>query len=125
MTEFDLHHGLAVAERVMGADTRLVAILHDAVEDGAASREQIERAVPPQVFTAIDHLTRRPDEPYRDYIERIASATGYAGTLACIVKRADLKTNLDRIDAEHESLRPRYEAALERLARRDTPSGLM
>ena len=60
-------------------------------------------------------LTRAKDEPYEEYIERVATVEGEAGQLARVVKLADLRDNLGRARPEMEDLRKRYEKAIERL----------
>lgn len=65
----------------------------------------------PWVLAALDALTRRKGEPYRDYIERVAGNED-----ARVVKLADLDDNLDPRRPVTASLRKRYEAARHRLA---------
>lgn len=109
---FDLRHALAVASRFpYGSDEWLTGLLHDAIEDGGVTGPDIMAAgVPALVVIAVNHLTRAEDEPYEDYIARVAGRA-----LARRVKVADLEANLARMDAAHESLRPRYEQALRTL----------
>lgn len=116
---FDFDHARRVAARVNTSDERVVALLHDAVEDGHASPEQMREMLgETEVLEAVRLLTRPAGLTYLDYIQRIYQANGYAGYLARTVKIADLAENLSRMDADHESLRPRYEAALDLLRRR-------
>jgi GTP diphosphokinase / guanosine-3',5'-bis(diphosphate) 3'-diphosphatase len=117
MGDFDFRHGVAVAARVLTSDAKLVALLHDTVEDGVLTGTELSEVVQGDVLIAVVILTRSPrDQSYADYITRIAEAPGCAGALARTVKRADLAENLGRIDAEHESLRERWEAALAHLS---------
>jgi hypothetical protein len=112
VTNFDLSHGLAVAAGVDGPTAKLVAILHDSVEDGACTfRDLAHAGLSQEVFEAIIALTRQPTESYPDYIGRVL----VSGPLAREVKRADLAVNLVRIDEAHRSLEPRWRDALARL----------
>lgn len=91
------------------------ALLHDCLEDTGC--------FPPGWIGTDTHeavkLLTRDDECYRyeHYIGRLLSAEGVVGEIAREVKIADLRDNLSNIRPGHrESLRPRYEAALQRLA---------
>lgn len=107
---FDLRHALDVASRVDDLDAKLVAILHDALEDGACDLDDLRRAeLPDVVIGAIVTLTRRKDEAYIDYIERLRA---HNGDLTTAVKLADLDANLARLDEEHASLEGRYRRAI-------------
>lgn len=99
----------AVPERL-----RVVACLHDVIEDGGGewTLDRLEaEGFEPWVLAALDALTRRPGERYRDYIERVA-----ANEDARVVKLADLADNLDPRRSIPESLRRRYEVARRRLS---------
>lgn len=114
--------------RVMRAvpdEYKRVALLHDLAEDTSLSLVDISEIF--NLWTwevaALDLLTRGDGESYGQYIEliaerRIADHRTRKGRHAAVaVKIADLKDNLARMDREHESLRPRYEKALERLGK--------
>jgi hypothetical protein len=79
--------------RVETDDARVVAILHDAVENGSdrltLARLRAE-GFPEEIVEAIDCLTRRDGEAYDVFIERLAP-----NGLARRVKLADLADNLD------------------------------
>jgi (p)ppGpp synthase/HD superfamily hydrolase len=113
--EPDLLHTLRVVVSVP-PEARVVAALHDVLEDsdltvvdlGAAGLGQAE-------LWAVILVTRREDDPYDEYIERIAEAEGEAGRLARVVKLADLRDNLSRVKPGMEDFRERYEKAIRRL----------
>ncbi|MEW5933042.1 MAG: GTP pyrophosphokinase [Bacillota bacterium] len=94
----------------------MAGVLHDAVEDGGVTLEQLRHAgFPAEVVEALDALTRRPGETYGDYLVRVK-----ANPLALRVKLADLRDNLDesRIPEPSESDRrlwEKYRSALRRL----------
>lgn len=116
-------HMWQVAQRCPG-NARVIAWLHDVVEDGLMSLDalcdamalsQIERE-------ALTLLTRPPGTHYDDYIEAIATSSGPAGSLARVIKRADLEANLARPhNARRAHLRVRYESALNRMSPQSGP----
>ena len=75
-------------------DERIVAVLHDTVEDCDITLEQLrERGYSVQVVDALDFLTKLPEEEsnYDAFIERVQSGP----LLARKVKLADLRDNAD------------------------------
>lgn len=109
-------HPLRVMLR-MGTDTeRIVAVLHDLVEDTDNTLDDLCRlGYPVEVVEAIDRLTRRERESYEEYIGRVGG-----NPLARRVKLADLADNLEHnrdVDSpEEERARvERYERARMRL----------
>lgn len=85
--------------------SRIVAVLHDVVEDTFAIYEDVILAVfGASIHEAVFALTRQDGETYEAFILRAK-----ANPIARRVKIADIKDNL-RPGAEH--LRPRYEKAL-------------
>jgi (p)ppGpp synthase/HD superfamily hydrolase len=70
---------------------RIVAVLHDVVEDTDWTLKHLEEArFSQEVLAAVETLTHLPNEPYTSYIDRIA-----LNPLAIKVKLADLKDNMD------------------------------
>jgi hypothetical protein len=114
--------------RVMSAmDTdaeRVVAILHDVLEDTSdwnkwnAITDQILDAYNWPTYFAVKALTRMPDMTYAGYIRHVADSA-----LATKVKLADLRDNTDRFrmeklaPAERERLRTKYYEAMNYLAK--------
>lgn len=86
-------HPLCVMASVGSPDAKIVAVLHDVVEDDEAWTVELLAAegFSPEVVNAVDLLTKRPDEEYFDYVRRIVPSD-----LAREVKLADLSDNLDR-----------------------------
>jgi len=80
---------------------RMVAALHDVVEDSEVSLEDLRAAdYGDEICAAVDALTRREGESYEAMIARV---TGNA--LARRVKIADLEDNMDparRLPGQHE-----------------------
>jgi (p)ppGpp synthase/HD superfamily hydrolase len=83
-------HPLRVMLQLDSDDARIVAVLHDVLEDTACSVIDLRRAgYSDSVIEALERLTRRDGEAYDPYIERIAG-----DPLARQVKLADLMDNL-------------------------------
>tara|TARA_R100000322_G_scaffold162921_1_gene126100 strand:- start:87 stop:515 length:429 start_codon:yes stop_codon:yes gene_type:complete len=97
-----------VASQFDDPHLKRIAYLHDAVEDSETGIDAIHQQFGEDVGHAVDALTRRPDERYFDYIQRVASHPE-----ARQVKLADLQSNLRR--GPSESLARRYEKALRML----------
>ena len=107
-------HPLRVMLAMKTEDERIVAVLHDVIEDGAeVSVGQIRREFGDHIAEAAMALTRETSgEHYAKFIDRVANSP-----LATRVKLADLRDNLrpERAAVLTESHRRRYENALERL----------
>jgi (p)ppGpp synthase/HD superfamily hydrolase len=108
-------HPLAVM-RLVPEPMRHVALLHDVIEDcGVTLGNLRDMRYPDDVLRSVDLLTRRKDEPYESFIERIATS---GDLTAMTVKMADLTDNMDPRRGEIPlSLRHRYERAYEALDR--------
>ncbi|WP_043414604.1 HD domain-containing protein [Archangium violaceum] len=109
-------HPLRVMMRLETDTERMVAILHDVVEDTPWTLERLRGlGYPEEVLGALDCLTKREGETYEAFIERILPHP-----LARRVKRADLEDNMDvrrllaLTDRDAERL-ARYRAAWARL----------
>lgn len=68
---------------------RTIAVLHDVVEDSDISTLEIFAEFGVEVATAVDALTKRGDESYEHYIERLSD-----NEYAVAVKIADIVDNL-------------------------------
>jgi len=99
-------HPLGVSELVEHEDEKVLAILHDIVEDTDFTLENVEAWGFGHLTDALDCLTRRKNETYAEFIRRILP-----NPLAVTVKIADMKHNISRINnlPEHErGLTDRY-----------------
>lgn len=109
-------HVMRVMQRFADTDAQVVAVLHDVVEDTGWRLDQLAAAgFSNAVIIAIEHLTRRADESYEQFIERAAR-----NPLACRVKLADLEDNLNvcrmaALTDEDVARVARYHRALQRL----------
>ena len=85
-----------------------IAYLHDVVEDSETGIDEIHERFGEDIGHAVDALTRRKDEQYFDYINRVKEHPE-----ATQVKLADLHSNLK--NNPNESLAQRYEKAIQML----------
>lgn len=110
-----IEHPLHVASQVETLELKMIAVLHDTLEDSSlTAADLMEAGLPEEVVEAIVVLTHEDgnEEAYLDYIRRVAG-----NKLAARVKKEDLKHNMDmsRIQSPTEKDRKRcekYEKAL-------------
>ena len=101
-------HPLRVMAQMQTDTERIVAVLHDVVEDSDVTLDALrDMGYSEEIVAAIDHLSRREDESYEQFIQRIKPHP-----LAVRVRLGDLTDNMDiRRNAELD------EKALERFQR--------
>ncbi|MDH6308519.1 guanosine-3',5'-bis(diphosphate) 3'-pyrophosphohydrolase [Dysgonomonas sp. PFB1-18] len=86
-----IFHPLRVMGRVSSTEERIVAVLHDVVEDTSVTFEDlVEAGIPKHLVLILRILTRKVDTPYEGYIEKIGE-----NSVATAVKIADLTDNMD------------------------------
>jgi (p)ppGpp synthase/HD superfamily hydrolase len=91
-------HPLRMMRQVEVDIERIVAVLHDVVEDTAYTLDDLHRlGYPDEAIEALDRLTRREGEPYEAYIGPVAGNRN-----ARRVKLADVAYNL----GNHRRLEP-------------------
>lgn len=84
-------HPLKVMLRMTTLEERIVAVLHDVVEDCAISLDDLRKeGFSEEVLTAIQSVTKVPGESYEDFVERAAQ-----NPIGRVVKLADLEENSD------------------------------
>ncbi|HZH16023.1 MAG TPA: GTP pyrophosphokinase [Archangium sp.] len=116
-------HPLRVMMRLETEPERMVAVLHDVVEDSPWTLERLRGlGYPEEVLGALDCLTKREGETYEAFIERLLP-----NPLARRVKRADLEDNLDvrrlpAVTAKDAERLARYRAAWARLREAERPA---
>ena len=86
----------------------IIALLHDILEDTNITIKEIELAFSLRVASAIEHLTKRKNEQYPDYIERVRKNHD-----AIVVKIADIEDNMLRIEPERTRKIQQYLSALD------------
>ncbi|MFL0168788.1 MULTISPECIES: GTP pyrophosphokinase [Clostridium] len=91
----------------------ICAVLHDVIEDTDITIDYLKNeGFSEEILSALDALTRRHNETYDEFIERIVT-----NRLACEIKLADLKDNmnLSRIEnpsqKDHERIKKYNKAA--------------
>ncbi len=86
-----LDHPLFVMENVNFLEEKIVAVLHDAVEDSELTLDQLRsEGFPESIVKAIEAITKIEGEAYAAYLERVI-----ANPIALRVKIADVTHNLD------------------------------
>ena len=99
---------------------RIAAVLHDVVEDTSYTLQDLkQRGYSDEVLAAVDLLSRRPQDSYEQFIERILP-----NPIARMVKRADLEDNMElrrvpAVTAKDLERLARYRAAWTRIAAAD------
>lgn len=86
----------------------VAAWLHDVVEDSDTVLADLDFS--DEVVLAVDALTRRKSEPYRDYMRRCAG-----NEIASVVKRHDLQSNINSDTPESLIVRNRHALKLLKL----------
>lgn len=106
-----ISHPISVMNQVETMEEKIVAVLHDAIEDTPLTLADLEReGFPARVLAAIDAISKREGESAESYLARVM-----ANRLALRVKIADITDNmrLDRI----ANPTPRDFARIERYAK--------
>lgn len=89
--EIYILHPLRVMFSVQGEAERIVAILHDVVEDTDYTFDDLrEMGYSETIIEALDCVTRRDDETYMEFVERAKP-----NPIARQVKLADIEDNMD------------------------------
>ncbi len=109
-------HPLYVMSLVETDIEKMVAVLHDVVEDSEWTLDDLQsEGFPDEVVLAVSLLSRQPGMSYEQFIEEIAPHP-----LARRVKLADLRHNMDvrripQITVDHLTRLEQYRVAYERL----------
>lgn len=100
-------HPMAVAEMFDDERYKIVAVLHDTIEDTNLTSHDLltKYGMDMNLIIALERLTRHKDQTYLDYILKCKESD-----LSRYIKIADLKHNLS--DLESGSLRDKYIMAL-------------
>ena len=86
-----IQHPIRVALNCLTDDEKIVALLHDVIEDTSVTVEElINEGFNQNIIDAIISLTKRNGEDYMTFIRRVSS-----NELATLVKIQDLKDNMD------------------------------
>ena len=86
-----IFHPLWVMEHVNREFEKVVAVLHDVIEDSVWTLEDLREAgMPSRVIDALEAITRKVGEPYAVFINRVNK-----NEIARVVKIADITHNMD------------------------------
>ncbi|WP_165045539.1 GTP pyrophosphokinase [Dysgonomonas sp. ZJ709] len=86
-----IFHPLRVMQQVNSTEEKILAILHDVVEDTFLTfNDLIDKGIPKHMVITLRLLTREKDMPYEDYISKIGE-----NPVATKIKIADLIDNMD------------------------------
>lgn len=84
-------HPLRLMGKMQTPEEMVVAVLHDVLEDSTLTAvDLVKHGISVEIVNAIECLTKRSDEIYDDYLERVSSSA-----LAVKVKLADLEDNMN------------------------------
>ena len=109
-----INHPLNVASKCKTEKEKIVALLHDVVEDTNVTLEDLKKFFDSDIIEAINLLTHKEEDTYMEYLTRIKN-----NPIAKNVKIQDLKHNMDlsRIPnpttKDYERLENKYKPALE------------
>ncbi|MFG5918610.1 HD domain-containing protein [Sneathia vaginalis] len=102
-----INHPLTVASLVDTEEEKIVALLHDTIEDTSITEQDlIDYGFPNEIVEAVKLLTHNKNVPYMDYVAKIKD-----NELARKVKIADLTHNSDlsRLKEITDKDKKRYE----------------
>ncbi len=111
-----LLHPIRLMMRGQTLTEQIVAVLHDVVEDSDWTLDQlVAEGFPGEIITALDCLTRRPEETYDQFLDRVLT-----NSLAIHVKLYDLEDNmtltrLDQLSDKDLQRLQRYHQAHQRI----------
>lgn len=106
-------HPMRVAMRCRTDEEKIVALLHDTIEDTDVTPEYlIEQGFPQHIVEGILSVTKREGETYEDFVKRAKQ-----NPIGRIVKIHDLEDNLDvlRLDEVSPEMAARYSKYLKAL----------
>jgi len=84
-------HPIRVAERCKDPRAKIVALLHDTIEDTGVTPDYLHsQGFPDEIIEGVLSVTKREGESYEDFVRRAA-----LNPLGREVKRADLEDNMD------------------------------
>lgn len=84
-------HPIRVAERCKDPRAKIVALLHDTIEDTEVTVGYLrEEGFPEEIINGILSVTKKEGESYEDFVRRAAE-----NEIGIIVKKADLEDNMD------------------------------
>lgn len=86
-----IQHPLRVMKQMTTDAARIVAVLHDVIEDSPYSlNDLVAEGFSEEIVQAVEALTKQKSESYKNYLCRIKN-----NPIASAVKLADLQDNMD------------------------------
>lgn len=86
-----IEHPLRIMKHMATDAARIVAVLHDVIEDSDYSLDHLVAAgFSEEIVQAVEVLTKQEGESYKNYLRRIKT-----NPIAIAVKLADLQDNMD------------------------------
>ena len=86
-----INHPIRVSENCSSDEEKIVALLHDTIEDGDITADYLlMQGFPCEIVDAILSVSRKRGEDYFEFIQRCK-----INPIGCRVKIADLKDNMD------------------------------
>ena len=113
-------HPLRMMMRTQRPEEKIVATLHDVVEDSEWTLADLRKeGFPAEIIQAVDHLTKRKGEEYDDFVTRAASHP-----LSRAVKLLDLEDNMTvlrfkKVDEKTMEKLSKYFRAWHRITKRN------
>ena len=84
-------HPIRVAERCKSPKAKIVALLHDTIEDTEVTPASLkEQGFPDEIIDGILSVTKQEGETYEEFVRRVAK-----NPIGKEVKQADLEDNMD------------------------------
>ena len=105
-----VNHLRRVSDQMPNDKLKTAAFLHDSVEDGKMTLDEVRSQFGDDVAGLVDIVSRKDDETYSQFIDRIAQ-----NPEASQIKLADLRENIRNVEDFKPSLRSRYEKAIAKL----------
>lgn len=102
-----INHLRRVSEQMPNDKLKTAAFIHDSVEDGKMTLDEVRSQFGGGVAELVDVVSRKEDETYAQFIDRIAQ-----NPEAAQIKLADLRENIRNVEDFKPSLRSRYEKAI-------------
>ncbi|MAO86733.1 MAG: GTP pyrophosphokinase [Candidatus Marinimicrobia bacterium] len=109
-------HPIRMMIKAYTIEEMIIAVLHDVIEKTSIDMEYLmDAGFSDKVVQAIDSLSRRPEESYDNYIDRVSK-----NKLATKIKIIDLEDNMflldtDKLDQKISSRYLKYKKAIKRL----------
>jgi GTP diphosphokinase / guanosine-3',5'-bis(diphosphate) 3'-diphosphatase len=92
-----IDHPLRVMAKMQTWQEKIVAVLHDAIEDSDLTLADLHHAgFPPEIVEAIAAITKNEGEDYETYLQRVLG-----NAIALKVKIADMTDNMDMSRIPH------------------------